>query len=103
MATELKADAGQLIYLYGITESLAAVSGGVLGVDQTSAVEPISLEGVVCWISRVSSDQFEKDLSTNMENLDWLASASVGHQRVHGWLATTQHGRLPARGHLRDL
>jgi hypothetical protein len=96
MATELKADAGHVLYLYGLTESLSAASADVLGVDQTSAVEPIELEGVVCWISRVSSDEFEKDLNKNMENLDWLARASVGHQRV---LSTIQPQAevLPAR------
>ena len=96
MATELKADAGHVLYLYGLTESLPAASPGVPGVDQTSAVEAIQLEGVVCWISRVSSDEFEKNLNKNMENLDWLAGASVGHQRV---LSTIQPQAevLPAR------
>src|SRR5215469_2459576 len=96
MATELKADVGHVLYLYGLTESLSAASADVLGVDPTSAVEPVELEGVVCWISRVSSAEFEKDLNKNMENLDWLARASVGHQRV---LSTIQPQAevLPAR------
>ena len=96
MATELKADAGRVLYLYGLTESLSAASADVVGVDQTSAVEPIELEGVVCWISRVSSAEFEKDLNQNMENLDWLARASVGHQRVLSAIQP-QAEVLPAR------
>jgi hypothetical protein len=96
MATELKADAGQVLYLYGITEPLPAASADVLGIDLKSAVEPLACQGVVCWISRVSADEFEKNLNQNMENLDWLASASVAHQRVLSAIAT-QAGVLPAR------
>ena len=96
MATELKADAGRVLYLYGISESLPAASAGVVGVDRKSAVEPVPCEGVVCWISRVSADEFEKDLNQNMENLDWLASASVAHQGAVSAIAS--HGEvLPAR------
>ena len=96
MATELKADTGQVLYLYGITEPLAAASAEVPGVDRKSAVEALPCEGVVCWVSRVSGDEFEKNLNQNMENLDWLASASVAHQRVLSAIAT-QAGVLPAR------
>jgi hypothetical protein len=96
MATELKRDAGRVLYLYGITESLPGRHAGVPGVDRKSAVEPIECEGVVCWISRVAAEEFEKELNRNMENLDWLASASVAHQSVLGAIAT-QAEVLPAR------
>ena len=96
MATELKRDAGRVLYLYGITEAAPAASAGVLGVDGKSAVEPAPCEGVVCWISRVSADEFERSLNQNMENLDWLAAASVAHQRALSAIAT-QAEVLPAR------
>jgi len=98
MATELKRDAGRVLYLYGITESLPArsASAEVLGVDQKSAVEPMECESVVCWISRVSAEEFEKDLNKNMENLEWLAMASVAHQRALSAIRT-QAEVLPAR------
>ena len=96
MATELKRAAGHVLYLYGITESAPAGSAGVLGVDRKSAVEPVPCEGVVCWISRVSADEFERSLNQNMENLDWLAAASVAHQRALSAVAT-QAEVLPAR------
>jgi hypothetical protein len=96
MANELKRDTGRVLYLYGISQSLPALSSGVLGVDLASAVEPIECEGVVCWISRVAAEEFEKDLNKNMENLDWLARASVAHQRVLTAIRT-QAEVLPAR------
>lgn len=96
MAIELKADPSPVLYLYGISESLPARSAAVVGVDRKSAVEFIPCEGVVCWISRVSADEFEKDLNKNMENLDWLASASVAHQGAISAIRT-QAEVLPAR------
>ena len=98
MATELKRDTGRVLYLYGITEPLPARSApaDVFGVDRTSALEPIECEGVVCWVSRVSAEEFEKDLNKNMENLDWLAVASVAHQRALSAIRT-QAEVLPAR------
>src|SRR5215472_17977200 len=96
MATELKPDAGRVLYLYGVTESESALSTGLLGVDLESAVESIECEGVVCWISRVAAEEFEKDLNQNMENLDWLAAASVAHQRVLSAIRI-QAEVLPAR------
>lgn len=82
MAAQLKSEAERVLYLYGISESLPATAAGIIGVDLRSAVEAMECEGVVCWISRVSSDEFERDLNKNMENLDWLATASVAHQRA---------------------
>ena len=94
MATELKP--GRVLYLYGITESPPATAAAVPGVDLKSAVEPLECQGVVCWISRVAAAEFEKDLNKNMENLDWLARASVAHQRVLSAIRS-QAEVLPAR------
>jgi hypothetical protein len=80
MAAELKHRL-RVIYLYGITESRARIPD-LIGVDRFAKVESIDCDGVFCWISRVSAQDFEKDLAHNLENLDWLAEASVAHQRV---------------------
>ena len=96
MATQLKPSDRRVLYLYGVTQSQPARSVRLMGVDLESPVEAIECEGVICWVSRVSADEFEDSLTKNMENLDWLAPASVAHQRAVGGIA--QHADiLPAR------
>jgi len=96
MATQLKPTDRRVLYLYGVTQSQPAKPLRLMGVDLNSPVEAIECEGVICWISRVSADEFEGSLTKNMENLDWLSSASVAHQRAVGGIA--QHADiLPAR------
>lgn len=95
MATHLKSPR-RVLYFYGVTQSQPAKSLQLMGVDLESPVEAIECEGVICWISRVSADEFEDSLTKNMENLDWLATASVAHQKAIGGIA--QHADiLPAR------
>ena len=96
MGTQLKSPDRRVLYLYGVTQSQLAKPARLMGVDLQSPVESIECEGVICWVSRVSADEFENSLTKNMENLDWLATASVAHQRVIGGIA--QHADiLPAR------
>ena len=72
----------RLIYLYGITRRRDPQPLPADGVDGVSPVETVEAEGLVCWISRVDAMQFGEALQQNMENLDWLANATVRHQRV---------------------
>ena len=95
MAAELKNDR-RVLYLYGITESRPRDLPELIGVDRFSPVEFIDCDGVFCWISRVSADDFEESLERNMENLDWLAETSVAHQRVIAAIAR-QTDILPTR------
>jgi hypothetical protein len=96
MATQLKPTDRRVLYLYGVTRSHPPKSLRLIGVDLQSPVEGIECEAVICWVSRVSADEFEDSLPKNMENLDWLASASVAHQRAVGGIA--HHADiLPAR------
>jgi Gas vesicle synthesis protein GvpL/GvpF len=81
MAARLTSD-GRVLYLYGITESRLREIPELIGVDRFAPIEAVDCEGVFCWISRVSALDFEKNLASNMENLDWLAETSVAHQRV---------------------
>ncbi len=95
MAARLTHDANTVLYLYGVTESEIALPK-ILGVDGSSAVEPLACYGMVCWRSQVSREEFADNLSANMENLEWLAEASVQHQRVVSAIAQ-QTEILPAR------
>ena len=86
---------GRLLYLYGITEQGSALRIGE-GVAGRSRVETLPCSGFLCWISRVDAKEYGKELQSRMENLDWLASASVRHQKVVGAIHE-QSTILPAR------
>jgi gas vesicle protein GvpL/GvpF len=81
MAPELEKTTNTAIYLYGVTQKEVS-PGKILGVDGVNAVEALPRAGLFCWISRVSRKEYADNLLANMENLDWLAEASVQHQRV---------------------
>jgi len=85
------------LYLYGITlqhRNLAPLQQE--GVDGAATVEPLLCAGFTCWISRVSRSLFAEQIASNMEDLDWLATTGVRHQRVVSELV--QRGAvLPAR------
>jgi hypothetical protein len=84
-----------MIYLYGI--SVKAPKAKITGsIDGSSAVERLEDSGLVAWFSRVSADEFGDKLAANMENLEWLAGASVRHQRVVSQIAEAVT-ILPAR------
>jgi len=85
----------ELHYLYGISAQAPKVK--ITGsVDGNSKVEHLDESGLVAWFSRVSGDEFGDQLSSNMENLEWLAGASVRHQRVVSQIADATT-LLPAR------
>lgn len=85
-----------LLYLYGITQAPATLAAALRGVDGSSTVEPLDCSGFTCWVSRVRVEEFGEKLAQNMENLEWLADASVRHQRVVGTIHEKQP-ILPAR------
>ena len=88
-------DAGRVLYFYGATRSsLQTVTSE--GVDGISVVEALPCAGLMCWASRVSRAEFADRLAENMGNLEWLAVASVRHQRVVGEIAS-RTAILPAR------
>jgi hypothetical protein len=88
--------AALLLYLYGITRAKAD-SPRAPGVDGGAAVEAIACSGLTCWVSRVDAREFGEELEANIENLDWLAEASVRHQRVVSELSSRAESILPAR------
>ena len=77
MATRVKRSNPTVIYLYGVTQKIAKDLGHTVGIDGASAVESLPLSGLTCWISRVSRTDFADQLQRNMENLDWLANATI--------------------------
>lgn len=77
----------QVLYCYGFTETVPGQKVSAEGIDGFSSVEAIACEGFICWTSRVSRAEYADRLPENMENLEWLAAASVRHQRVVGDIA----------------
>lgn len=85
------------IYLYGLTQTAGrSLPATAKGVDAISAVEVLPCGGFFCWISRVNRAEFSDQLQQNMENLEWLAAASVAHHRVVDEIAKLGE-ILPAR------
>jgi len=89
---------GRALYLYAISQmpKLAAPPVGAVGIDGLASVEALLCENYLCWISRVSKDDFADRLAEQMQDLEWLATAGLRHQRAVA--AITKHvTSLPAR------
>jgi hypothetical protein len=89
--------ANELLYLYALTPARKQVGTiTVPGVDGNSPVHGIACAEFQAWASRVPAAEFGSGLERKMEDLDWLAAASIRHQRVVAELA--KHATvLPAR------
>lgn len=88
---------GRVVYVYGITRASAKPTHCPrIGIDGSSAVEPVELDELVCWVSHVDADEFGDQLPEMMENLEWLAEAGVRHQQVVAEIAESADV-LPAR------
>ena len=90
--------AGRVLYLYAIAKVPKGPLPSIVaeGIDGSAAIEGIVREGHVCWISRVPRDQFADGLAERMQDLEWLASAGLRHQRAVGEIAAKLTS-LPAR------
>jgi hypothetical protein len=91
-------EADRVLYLYAIgrisKSPLAPIAAE--GIDGSATVEAVECEGHICWISRVSRTQFAENLTERMQDLEWLASAGLRHQRAVGEIAARMTC-LPAR------
>ena len=87
-----------MLYLYAIAKVPKGPLPSIVaeGIDGSAAIEGVVREGHVCWISRVPRDQFADDLAERMQDLEWLASAGLRHQRAVGEIAGKLTS-LPAR------
>jgi hypothetical protein len=75
--------AGKALYLYGISPGSAKrKSISTPGIDGTGEVHALKMDTFLCWVAPVNAQEFGANLNANMENLEWLADASVRHQRA---------------------
>jgi Gas vesicle synthesis protein GvpL/GvpF len=96
MATRMSRNSTRVIYFYGLTKKVAGTLETVAGVDGASLVESLPCSGLLCWISRVPKSEFADNLQHNMQDLDWLTTATIHHQRVVSTIARLGDV-LPAR------
>jgi hypothetical protein len=102
MATGLKRANGLeranvVFYVYALTRGPTRAAVALRGVDNVSPIESLRIGDYTCWISRVPALEFAGNLEQNMQNLDWLAAASIRHQEVVSAVATVAGDLLPAR------
>ena len=99
-ATRAPGKAGKtVLYLYGITPNSKAFSTHKLALPGVSGANPVialPCGELLAWASRVSRAEFADSLAANMQNLEWLANASVRHQAVLDQLGK-RGAVLPAR------
>jgi hypothetical protein len=86
------------LYLYAISQVPAAAVPPIAaeGIDGQAPVESISCEGYLCWISRVPKAEFADQLTEHMQDLEWLATAGLRHQRAVSEISARLTA-LPAR------
>jgi Gas vesicle synthesis protein GvpL/GvpF len=84
-----------LLYLYGISADgpKTKITGSIHG---NASVETLQDSGLTAWFSRVPENEFGERLASKMEDLEWLAGASVRHQRTVAQIAEVVTV-LPAR------
>jgi hypothetical protein len=91
-----RAEQSTALYLYCITEKNGGHKVAAAGVDGAGAVQALRCGDFWCWVSEVSRRDFSDRLNDHMQNLEWLAEASVRHQQVVAKIAV-QADVLPAR------
>lgn len=72
------------LYLYAISRAPGKVIPNISaeGIDGTASVEALRCGSSLCWISRVARGEFADELSNRMQDLEWLATAGLRHQRA---------------------
>src|SRR5262245_16953814 len=84
------------LYLYCITEKNGEHKVAAEAVVGAGAVQAVRCGDFWCWVSSVSRRDFADRLNDHMQNLEWLAQASVRHQQVVAEIAS-HADVLPAR------
>jgi hypothetical protein len=86
------------LYLYAISQAPVAVASPIAaeGIDGVAAVESIPCENYLCWVSRVPKTEFADKLPDRMQDLEWLATAGLRHQRAVSEISA-RFTALPAR------
>src|SRR4051812_5916358 len=72
------------VYLYAITadKQTRPTKLSIIGINGSGQVIGVPLAGFTAWISSIDAASFAAALEQNMENLDWLAEATLRHQRA---------------------
>ncbi len=88
----------RVLYLYAISRmpSRTAPVIAAEGIDGKAPIEAVRCDGYICWTSRVSKAEFADGIEERMQDLDWLASAGLRHQRAVAEIAS-KLPTLPAR------
>jgi hypothetical protein len=88
----------QALYLYAISQvpDGAAPAIAAEAIDGVAHVEAIRCGEYLGWISRVPKKDFADQLNEHVQDLEWLATAGLRHQRVVAELSG-QLTALPAR------
>ncbi len=74
----------RVLYLYAISQqpAKAAPTISAEGIDGSSGLEAVRCDPYLCWISRVDKAKFADALPDRMQDLEWLATAGLRHQRA---------------------
>jgi Gas vesicle synthesis protein GvpL/GvpF len=82
-ASENKANPSRVLYLYAISRlPKVAVKISAEAIDGTPSVEGLRCGSFLCWISRVAKIEFADELPERMQDLEWLATTGLRHQRT---------------------
>lgn len=73
-----------MLYLYAISQTPDGAPPAIAAeaIDGNAHVEAIRCGDYLCWVSRVSKNEFGDQLNERMQDLEWLATAGLRHQRV---------------------
>lgn len=93
-----KSAASRALYLYAISQmpNTAAPAIAAEGIDGASPVEALRCGNYLCWVSRVPRHEFADTISDRMQDLEWLATTGLRHQRAVAEISA-QLTALPAR------
>jgi hypothetical protein len=88
------------IYLYALTAQKTSKprAFSVAGIDGTGRIVSLPADSFTAWISAVDAAGFAAQLERNVENLEWLAGATLRHQEAINAIAkSTRTTMLPTR------
>ena len=87
-----------VLYLYAISQIPKRLMPAIAaeGIDGKGPIEAVRCENYLCWITQVSSVEFADQITDRMQDLEWLAAASLRHQRAVAEISAKLPS-LPAR------
>jgi len=72
------------LYLYAISQKPGGDAPVISAeaIDGVTRVEAIRCGDYLCWVSRVSKGEFADQLNDRIQDLEWLATTGLRHQRI---------------------